>query len=226
MYEFSVIRSVMPLHARQQRAVRGLERLPRCRWSESDSSSRRSVRDDDQRIDLLAQVLDAEFCLVGTLRAFERERPRDHGDGQSPLLVRRAGHDRAGAGTGAATLAAGDEHHVGALEGLPRYPTDGPGRPSCHARDRHRRRSPRFWLSPKEIFTSASERSKSLASVLTATNSTFCRPSAIMRLTALPPAPPTPTTLMLVLSLNSVWAISLTIVSCHSRLRITLSQSA
>ena len=36
-----------------------------------------------------------------------------------------------------------------------------------------------------------------------------------MRLTALPPAPPTPTTLMLVLSLKlSVWAISLTIVSC------------
>ena len=105
------------LHARQQRAVRGLERL-----HDADGAigqlQQTVVRDDDQRIDLLAQVLDAEFCLVGTLRAFERERPRDHGDGQSPLLVRRAGHDRAGAGTGAAALAAGDEHHVGALEGL------------------------------------------------------------------------------------------------------------
>ena len=76
------------------------------------------VGNHDQRIDLLTQILDAESGGSRTLRSFEAERSSHHGDGQGTLLVRGACDNRAGAGTGAATFAAGHEHHVGALERL------------------------------------------------------------------------------------------------------------
>ena len=43
---------------------------------------------------------------------------------------------------------------------------------------------------------SALEEDSAWASVLATTNSTPCRPHSIMLLTALPPAPPTPNTVM------------------------------
>ena len=76
------------------------------------------VRDDDQRVDFLAQVVDAVFGGSGTLRTFEAERTSDNRDGESTLLMSRTSDDRAGAGTGATTLTAGDEHHVGTLQGF------------------------------------------------------------------------------------------------------------
>ena len=48
----------------------------------------------------------------------ESERTGDHGDGQGTLLVSRTRHDRACAGTGAASFTAGDEHHIGTLQRL------------------------------------------------------------------------------------------------------------
>ena len=51
-------------------------------------------------------------------------------------------------------------------------------------------------FEPMWIFTSASVIASDCASVLTAMNSTPERPASTMRLTALVPAPPTPTTLM------------------------------
>ena len=105
------------LHAGQQCAVGGLERI-----HDGDGAvgqfKQAIVRNDDERIDFLTQVLDAEFGGGGTLRAFEGERTGDHGDGEGPLLVSRTGDDRACAGTGAAALTAGDEHHIGALQRL------------------------------------------------------------------------------------------------------------
>ena len=71
------------------------------------------VRNDDQRVDFLAQVVDAVFGGSGTLRAFEAERTSNNRDGESTLLMSRTSDDRAGASTGATALAAGDEHHVG-----------------------------------------------------------------------------------------------------------------
>ena len=56
--------------------------------------------------------------------------------------------------------------------------------------------SPRVASRPMSSLTSASENIRAWESVLTAMNSTPFRPSSIMRLTALTPPPPTPTTLM------------------------------
>ena len=55
---------------------------------------------------------------------------------------------------------------------------------------------PRVSSRPMSSFTSASLMSSACASVLTAMNSTPLRPASIMRLTALTPPPPTPTTLI------------------------------
>ena len=56
--------------------------------------------------------------------------------------------------------------------------------------------SPRVASRPMSSFTSASVNIRACESVLTAMNSTPFRPSSIMRLTALTPPPPTPTTLI------------------------------
>ena len=105
------------LHTGEQRRIGGLEGV-----DDADRAvgqlKQPVVGDDDQGVDLLAQVLDAQIGGGGTLRSLERERPGDHGDGQRPLLMRRAGDDGARAGAGAAALATGHEDHVGALERL------------------------------------------------------------------------------------------------------------
>ena len=59
--------------------------------------------------------------------------------------------------------------------------------------------SPWVMLSPMQMHTSADEVSSTWLSVLMAMNSTPCIPESIIRLMALPPAPPTPTTLILAL---------------------------
>ena len=55
---------------------------------------------------------------------------------------------------------------------------------------------PRVSCRPMSSFTSASLISNAWASVFTAMNSQPLRPASIIRFTALPPPPPTPTTLM------------------------------
>ena len=55
---------------------------------------------------------------------------------------------------------------------------------------------PLMTLWPTWIFTSASERRRSCASVFAAMSSTPCTPASAIRLMALPPAPPMPITLM------------------------------
>ena len=56
--------------------------------------------------------------------------------------------------------------------------------------------SPCVSSRPMSSFVSASDMSSAWASVFTAMNSTPLRPTSIMRLTALTPPPPTPTTLI------------------------------
>ena len=77
------------------------------------------VRDHDQRVDHLAQAVDALLRLARALRALELERARDDADGQrADLVLGDLGDHRRGARAGAAALAGGDEHHVRALERL------------------------------------------------------------------------------------------------------------
>ena len=100
------------LHAGQQCGVGGLERVDDANGAVGQFQQS-VVRNDNQRVDFLAQVLDAKRRGSGTLRAFEAERTSNNRDGESTLLMSRTSDDRAGASTGATALAAGDEHHVG-----------------------------------------------------------------------------------------------------------------
>jgi hypothetical protein len=127
-------------------------------------------------------------------RAFEVERLGDHAHGQDAHFLGHLRHDRRSTGAGAAAHAGGDEDHVRAAQGvgdlLARLlravaatsglaPAPRPVLPSCSTRD-------------------AVERFSAWASVFMQMNSTPCTPRLIMCCTALPPAPPTPTTLMMV----------------------------
>ena len=70
------------------------------------------VRDDDQRVDALLQLVDAGLGDAHAALALEVERLGDDADGEDAELARRAGDHRRGAGAGAAAHAGGDEHHV------------------------------------------------------------------------------------------------------------------
>ena len=74
------------------------------------------VRDDDQRVDLVRQRLDAVLGGLRAARALEAERLGDDADGQRAELAGDPRHDGRAARAGAAALAGGDEDHVRALE--------------------------------------------------------------------------------------------------------------
>ena len=105
------------LHALAQHVVGDLEGLDD-RRAPLDDLQQPVVRDDDERVDLVAQALDAVRGLARAALALERERARDDADGERAELLGELGDDRRGAGAGAAALAGGDEDHVRALERL------------------------------------------------------------------------------------------------------------
>jgi len=74
------------------------------------------VGNRDQRVDGVLQFQQALVGLLGAAAALESERAGDHGDGERAELGCQPRNHRCGAGGGAAAEAAGDEHHVGALE--------------------------------------------------------------------------------------------------------------
>src|SRR3954447_2454136 len=76
------------------------------------------VRDHDERVALVAQLFDARLGLYLPPLALEGERAGDHPDGERAELACDVGDHGRAAGTRTAALAAGDEHHVGALEDL------------------------------------------------------------------------------------------------------------
>ena len=88
--------------------------------------------------------------------------------------------------------------------------------------------APRPWVTPRPIWItrSALEEVSACASVLATTNSQPSRPDSIMLLTAFPPAPPTPKTVMRGLSsrMSGAWrvmamvsSLSLTLLSVRRR---------
>src|SRR5690606_28099207 len=105
------------LHAGQQHLVGLAERV---HHADAPVAQRQQavVGNDDERVALVAQLLDPLLGLDLPPLALEGERPGDHADGQRPEAAGDVGDHRRPAGAGAATLPAGDEHHVGALEDL------------------------------------------------------------------------------------------------------------
>ena len=158
--------------------------------------SRPIVRHDDEGVDRLLQFGDTQVGLRGALASFEPERSRHDPDREGSESSGDLRHDRSAAGPGAAALAGGDEHHVGALEDLLDLIGCARWRPLCRPRDRSRHPSPRVVSRPMSSLTSASDISSVWASVLTAMNSTPRRPASIIRFTAFTPPPPIPTTLI------------------------------
>ena len=74
------------------------------------------VGNDDQRIDVALQLLDARLGAAHAARAFEQERLGHHAHGEHALLARDLGDDRGGTGAGAPAHARRDEAHVHAIE--------------------------------------------------------------------------------------------------------------
>ena len=74
------------------------------------------VRDDEQRIDVFLQLVDAALGRAQAPRTFELERLGDDADGQDAFLARGARDDGGSPGSGAAAHAGGDERHVAADE--------------------------------------------------------------------------------------------------------------
>ena len=74
------------------------------------------VRDDDQRVNVLVELVDAAQRLLEALLALERERTGDNADRQDAHLAGDLRHDRSRARAGAAAHAGGDEYHVGVLQ--------------------------------------------------------------------------------------------------------------
>ncbi len=74
------------------------------------------VGDHDQGVDLFAEAGDALLRGVRATTALERERPGHDTDRQGTEGPGDLGHDGRAAGAGAAALARGHEHHVGALD--------------------------------------------------------------------------------------------------------------
>ena len=75
------------------------------------------VGDDDQRVDLLRELLDAGLRDALPL-ALESERPGDDRDGQDAHALGDVGDHGRRPGAGAAAHAGGDEQHVGAVDQL------------------------------------------------------------------------------------------------------------
>ncbi len=104
-----------PLHALSQDIVDDAKggderRLP------VDDREKLVVRDGDERIDAVLQIIQ-RFIGDGTaLGAFEGERSRDDTDGEGAELFGGLRDDGGRAGTGPAAEATGDEHHVGAFQ--------------------------------------------------------------------------------------------------------------
>ena len=99
----------------EQHLVGGAERVHQAHGGVAELQQA-VVRDDDEGVARLAQRLDAGLGLSAAALALEGERAGDDTDGQRAELARDAGHDRCATGAGAAALACGHEHHVGALE--------------------------------------------------------------------------------------------------------------
>ena len=76
-------------HARVQHLVGHLEGVGEGRLLVGDPEQV-LVRDDDQRVDVLLQLLDARFGELHAVRALEVERLGDDADGQDALLARGA----------------------------------------------------------------------------------------------------------------------------------------
>ena len=76
------------------------------------------VGDDDEGVDLLAELADALLRGVGAAASLEGEGAGHHTDRQGAQRAGDARHDGRAAGAGAAALAGRHEHHVGALDDL------------------------------------------------------------------------------------------------------------
>ena len=106
-----------PADALLEHLVGHLERLLEGRVRVGDAEQI-LVGDDDQGVDMLLKLGDAGVGGAAAAVALEAERLGDDADGEHAAVARRLGDDRRGAGAGASAHAGGDEAHMGAVERL------------------------------------------------------------------------------------------------------------
>ena len=74
------------------------------------------IRDDDQGVYGLLQLLDAIDRVRHTLTSLETERLRHDADGKDTHILRDLRDDRSCTGSGSATHTTGNEYHIGTLQ--------------------------------------------------------------------------------------------------------------
>ena len=104
-----------PLHALAQHVVRDAERLEHRRRA-VEHLEQAIVRDDDEGVANLSQLVGALLGLLAAAAALEPERHRDDADRQRSDLPRDARHDRRRTGARPAAFAGRHEDHVGAAK--------------------------------------------------------------------------------------------------------------
>src|SRR5262249_56452063 len=101
--------------------------------------------------DLFLELANSELRLLGATAPLERERTRHDTDGKCAKAARDVGHDGSSAGSRAAALAGGHEHHVGALQRLLGFVAALPGRASADGWIGARAESVRSFLADREL---------------------------------------------------------------------------
>ena len=90
----------------------------RHRRSSIDNVKKPVIRDHDQRIHALLQLLDASHRVLHPLVRLKPERLCDNADSQAPELLRDARHNRRAACPGTAAHTAGHKNHIRACQSL------------------------------------------------------------------------------------------------------------
>jgi hypothetical protein len=108
----TVMRSVMPCTPGEGRRRLAMRR----RWCSAQRPQQPVVGDGDEGVDVLAELEDPLLGHLAPPRPLEAERLGHHGHGEGADVLRHMRDDRRRAGSGPAAHAAGDEHHVGAVE--------------------------------------------------------------------------------------------------------------
>ena len=105
------------LYRAEQHVVRRSECLDHRRVA-TEYGDQLLVRDRDQRVAMMRQLLDALKRHLHAATAFKRERLGHHRYREDAHLLGELRHHRRRACTGTSTHARGDEHHIGTAQGV------------------------------------------------------------------------------------------------------------
>src|SRR2546430_655340 len=138
-----------PFDGAHEDVVRDLER--RIQGQTRDEFKEFVIRDHDDRVRKVPELLESVLRVLRADRALRPERERADRDRQGARLFRELREDRGAAGAGAASEAARDEHHVRTLDDRPQFVRGLAGRLLADLGERAGSQAPRDAASQEEL---------------------------------------------------------------------------